>query len=161
VPQAKTAVPPWVLELDQVVTRVSRAASSPRLHELMGRAAKVQLEEQLHLTLAMIGTGQPIRVSDLAALLDVERSTVSRRVTELVALGLVDRAADPDDGRAAALTLTRAGQRALTRIQDAWYHTLADLTAEWDPRQQQEALHSLAALADALEHLLAPRAAPA
>jgi DNA-binding MarR family transcriptional regulator len=158
VPQPKTPVPEWVLHLDEAVTRVSRAARSPRLHEMMGRAARVELGEHLHLTLAMIGAGQPVRVSDLATQLDVERSTVSRRVAELVNLGLVVRAADPGDRRAAALSLTRAGQRSLARIRDAWHRTLADLTAGWDPKQRDDAINSLSALAAALEELLATNA---
>ena len=116
-PKAKAVTPDWVLRLDEAVTRVSRAARSPRLHLLMGEKAKVDLGEHLHLTLAILGAGQPLRVSDLAAQLDVERSTVSRRVTELVRLGLVTRSTDQNDRRAAVLKLTRSGERALARIQ--------------------------------------------
>ena len=71
-PKAKVATPDWVLRLDEAVTRVSRAARSPKLHQLMGAQAKVELGEHLHLTLAMLGAGQPLRVSDLATQLDVE-----------------------------------------------------------------------------------------
>jgi DNA-binding MarR family transcriptional regulator len=145
-----------VLELDEAVTRVSRAARSPRLHLLMGRQAKVELGEHLHLTLAMLGTGQPLRVSDLANLLDVERSTVSRRVTELVDLELVTRSVHPDDRRAAVLTLTKSGERALGRIQAAWHQTLLGLTDEWPVRRRTETTTNLNRLADALEELLAP-----
>lgn len=155
---AEPAVPSWVLELDEAVTRVSRAARSPRLHLLMGQRAKVNLGEHLHLTLAMLGTGQPLRVSDLANLLDVERSTVSRRVTELVELGLVTRSVDPDDRRAAVLKLTKSGERALGRIQAAWHQTLLGLTEEWPVRRRTEMSANLNRLADALEKLLAPEA---
>jgi DNA-binding MarR family transcriptional regulator len=144
-----------VVELDQAVTRVSRAARSPRLHQLMGEQARVGLGEHLHLTLAMLGgAGEPLRVSDLANLLDVERSTVSRRVTELVRLGLVTRDVDPDDRRAAVLQLTRAGQRAIGRIQDAWLRTLLGLTEDWPGRRRSEMLAGLSRLADSLEALL-------
>ncbi len=153
-PRPKTVPPEWVLRLDEAVTRVSRAARSPRLHQLMGEQARVELGEHLHLTLAMLGAGQPMRVSDLAAQLDVERSTVSRRVTELVRLGLVTRAVDPDDRRAAVLELTRPGERALGRIQDAWHHTLLELTASWPAKQRSETTTQLTRLADSLEMLL-------
>ena len=152
---AAAEVPSWVVELDQAVTRVSRAARSPRLHQLMGEQAKVGLGEHLHLTLAMLGSaGEPLRVSDLASLLDVERSTVSRRVTELVSLGLVTRSVDPDDRRAAVLRLTRAGQRAIGRIQHAWLSTLLRLTEDWPARRRTETIGGLHRLADSLEDLL-------
>jgi DNA-binding MarR family transcriptional regulator len=153
--RAKTATPEWVLRLDEAVTRVSRAARSPRLHQLMGEQARVELGEHLHLTLAMLGAGQPMRVSDLAAQLDVERSTVSRRVTELVRLGLVTRTTDPEDRRAAVLELTRPGERALARIQDAWHDTLLDITASWPAKQRTETTAHLTRIADNLEALLA------
>ena len=149
-------VPGWVAELDHAVTRVSRAARSPRLHQLMGEQARVGLGEHLHLTLAMLGgAGEALRVSDLANLLDVERSTVSRRVTELVGLGLVTRHVDPDDRRAAVLQLTKAGQRAIGRIQHAWLATLLGVTEEWPARRRTETIANLNRLADALEALLA------
>ena len=153
--RAKSAIPEWVLQLDEAVTRVSRAARSPRLHLLMGEQARVELGEHLHLTLAMLGAGQPLRVSDLAAQLDVERSTVSRRVTELVRLGLVTRSVDQNDRRAAVLELTRPGERALARIQDAWHQTLLDLTSSWPAKQRSETTAHLRRLADQLEGLLA------
>jgi DNA-binding MarR family transcriptional regulator len=156
VARAKAEVPAWVLEMDQAVTRVSRAARSPRLHQLMGEQARVDLGEHLHLTLAMLGAGQPLRVSDLANLLDVERSTVSRRVSELVSLGLVTRSVDPDDRRAAVLRLTKPGERAVARIQDAWHRTLLGLTREWPARRRSETTANLNRLADALDVLLAP-----
>jgi DNA-binding MarR family transcriptional regulator len=150
-----------VLGLDEALTRVSRAARSPRLHQLMGERARVDLGEHLHLTLAMLGAGQPLRVSDLAAQLDVERSTVSRRVSELVRLGLVTRTTDPEDRRAAVLELTRPGERALARIQDAWHQTLYDLTRAWPAKQRTETAAVLARLADSLELVLMPESAEA
>lgn len=159
--RAKTATPEWVLRLDEAVTRVSRAARSPRLHQLMGEQARVELGEHLHLTLAMLGAGQPLRVSDLASQLDVERSTVSRRVTELVRLGLVTRTTDPDDRRAAVLELTRPGERALSRIQDAWHQTLLEITSSWPAKQRADTTAHLGRIADSLELLLARQDAQA
>jgi DNA-binding MarR family transcriptional regulator len=154
-PSTGRPVPKWVLGLDEAVTRVSRAARSPKLHQLMGERARVELGEHLHLTLAMLGAGQPLRVSDLAVQLDVERSTVSRRVSELVRLGLVTRTTDPVDRRAAVLELTRPGERALARIQEAWHETLLGLTRTWPAKERNELTAQLRRLADSLETLLA------
>jgi len=56
-----------------------------------------------------------LRMQDLAARAVLSRTRVSRIVSELEAQGLVERHADPDDGRAALATITPAGRAALRR----------------------------------------------
>ena len=53
--------------------------------------------------LALLQDEGPLRASDLVIRLGLDKSTVSRQVTSLVELGLVDRAPDPEDGRAQVL----------------------------------------------------------
>jgi DNA-binding MarR family transcriptional regulator len=153
-PRANNASPAWVQDLDQAVTRVSRAARSSRLHQLMGERARVDLGEHLHSTLAILGARQPVRVSELAGELDVERSTVSRRVSELVRQGFVKRRVDQADRRAAKLALTAVGERTLKRIQEAWHQTLVELTRSWRERERSETTSRLTRLADELESLI-------
>lgn len=60
--------------------------------------------------------GEPARgchVKDLAARSSLDPSTVSRAVAAVVRAGLVERTADPYDGRASVLGLTPAGRRSL------------------------------------------------
>ena len=56
-----------------------------------------------------------LRMQDLAARVVLSRTRVSRIVSELEDDGLVERRTDPDDGRAALATITRAGRAALKR----------------------------------------------
>jgi DNA-binding MarR family transcriptional regulator len=67
------------------------------------------------------------------ARLGLDKSTVSRQVSHLVDLGLVDRAADPVDGRAQVLTPSAEGSARLTRIREVrrgrWEADLSD----WPP----------------------------
>ena len=56
------------------------------------------------------------RMSELAAALRVDASTATRVVDRLVTAGLVDRTADPDDGRARKILITREGSALLERI---------------------------------------------
>jgi len=57
---------------------------------------------------------------ELAARSGLDPSTVSRTVATLVALGLIERRADPHDGRATVLALTGAGEMLLAEAQD-WF----------------------------------------
>ncbi|ACU36462.1 winged helix-turn-helix transcriptional regulator [Actinosynnema pretiosum subsp. pretiosum] len=65
----------------------------------------------------------------------LDPSTVSRAVAALVGQGLVERQADPVDGRASILVVTPAGQEALDRAR-RWYEDLMDRAlAGWTPEE--------------------------
>jgi DNA-binding MarR family transcriptional regulator len=51
----------------------------------------------------------PMRLSSLAAALDLDASTVSRQVRHLEDRGLLERTSDPDDGRASQVALSAEG----------------------------------------------------
>jgi DNA-binding MarR family transcriptional regulator len=84
--------------------------------------------------LALLQDTGPLRASDLVARLGLDKSTVSRQVSSLVELGLVERTADPVDGRAQVLTPSAEGSARLARIRDArrarWEADLGDWPAE-------------------------------
>ncbi len=85
---------------------------------------------------------RPQRISAVAELMHVDTSTVSRLVSSLDGLGLLQRVPDPEDGRAQLATLTPAGEALLTRIQttrDAW---LSGMLEDWsDPDLADFAAH--------------------
>lgn len=106
------------------------------------RAISSRLAGQLHPDLdgaafgllALLQDTGPLRASDLVARLGLDKSTVSRQVASLVGLGLVDRSADPDDGRAQVLTPSAEGAARLAQIRTArrerWEADLGDWPAE-------------------------------
>ena len=77
----------------------------------------------------------PRRTGALADCVHADISTVSRQVDLLVRLGLVERRADPDDGRATLLVPTEAGGELYGRIRDGREQLLAGVLAGWDPAE--------------------------
>jgi|1186.fasta_scaffold33844_2 DNA-binding MarR family transcriptional regulator len=53
---------------------------------------------------------EALRVSDLAACVELDTSTVSRQIKQLEDKGIVERTPDPDDGRASLVRLTEQGR---------------------------------------------------
>ncbi|MGZ4506651.1 MAG: MarR family winged helix-turn-helix transcriptional regulator [Blastococcus sp.] len=105
------------------------------------RAISARLAGELHTDLdgaaygllSLLQDAGPLRASDLVVRLGLDKSTVSRQVATLVDLGLVDRTADPADGRAQVLTASAEGSARLERIRDVrrarWESDLADWPA--------------------------------
>lgn len=83
--------------------------------------------------LGMLSRCGPVRSSDLAKELFLDQSTVSRHVAHLEADGLVEKVADPSDGRATQLHLTDLGRK---HIQDFWQKRIDAMRegfGHWDP----------------------------
>jgi len=88
------------------------AELSATLQREMQNDAKLSLSDYevlVHLTDSPEGR---IRVSDLARLLQWERSRVSHHLTRMERRGLVERRECPEDGRGAFIAVTRAGRAA-------------------------------------------------
>ncbi|MFB0835123.1 MarR family winged helix-turn-helix transcriptional regulator [Arthrobacter halodurans] len=87
-----------------------------------------------------------LRLTDLAAEIGVGKPSVSRQVTLLEKLGVVQKVPDPEDGRAQTISLTEAGSRQLASAQAARRDVFTDLLADWP-------VDDLAQLADLLRRL--------
>lgn len=99
-----------------------------------------------YMLLFQLCKGGPQRSSALAASACVDPSTVSRQVSQLVSLGLVERRADPDDGRASLLAATELGQARHQAIHERRDRVFAQLLADWpqdDVRRLGSLLHRL------------------
>jgi DNA-binding MarR family transcriptional regulator len=64
--------------------------------------------------------GRPLSISDLAANVALDRSTMGRNLDVLRRLGLVGFAPDAEDGRSSAVMLTEAGRSAIARALPQW-----------------------------------------
>jgi DNA-binding MarR family transcriptional regulator len=73
----------------------------------------------------------PVRLSALAAWQEVDRSTMTTEVRRLEALGLVERATDPSDGRAVLVAATATGAARHRHTKRTARKLYAQLLADW------------------------------
>ena len=112
--------------------RRSRSASlrlARRVHPEMD-AAGYALISQIE-----IGTGGSagVRASDVAHALGLDKSTVSRGITQLENLGLIERVGDPDDGRARLLRLTTTGAERYEAMRTQRRTEFRAILDRWNP----------------------------
>lgn len=96
-------------------------------------------------TLGILDTDGTMRIGELATASRVTQPTMTKLVAGMVADGLVDRAADPDDSRVGLIAITDAGHDAIA----SWRATLArevgPLFADLD-ESEWNTLHAAATL---------------
>jgi DNA-binding MarR family transcriptional regulator len=88
----------------------------------------------------------PARISDLAELLHLAHSTVSGLIAQMIDSGLVRRDTDPNDRRAAVVTVTEAGREQLSEWRQAHERRIAAALADLPEADQQAIFTALPAL---------------
>ncbi|WP_368498986.1 MarR family winged helix-turn-helix transcriptional regulator [Herbiconiux sp. A18JL235] len=97
--------------------------------------------------LATIVTSAPIRPGDIARLERVAAPTVTRLLADLESRGLVQRSADPGDGRSFFVSPTAEGTEAIRVARDERAHRVLEVFDELS----EEQVASIAAAIGALE----------
>jgi DNA-binding MarR family transcriptional regulator len=123
-----------------VITRTAR-----RLRQEAG----AELSPSQAAALATIERHGPLTPSELASLERVQRPTATRIVARLESEGLVERAADPGDGRSFIVSVTPQGQALLRKLRTRKNAYLARQLRGLDPDE----LAALARAAEILERL--------
>lgn len=129
----QTRTPPLVdASVQHALGVVARRAKDLALHEQLGERVGYPLEGPYFGTLSRLGTSGSVTVSELAELLNLELSTVSRRVRVLEERHLVER--EPGaDRRTSLLRLTAEGQRMFSALEKGWRQMLSEVVADWEP----------------------------
>jgi DNA-binding MarR family transcriptional regulator len=131
----------------------------------LGREIAVQMHPDLdaasYSTLVRIAETEPARASDLAEYFGIHKAVVSRRLHELERLQLVERTADPTDGRARLVRLTCPGAKRMREVQEARTARFRALVQSWPRSDVDELARLLGELNRVLEtaervHPLAP-----
>ncbi len=88
------------------------------------RAVHPDLQTSSYLMLTWLGQHGAQRASAMAEAFGIDKGAISRQVQHLVDLGLVERAPDPDDGRATLVSATPEAERRVAAVRDqrrAWF----------------------------------------
>jgi DNA-binding MarR family transcriptional regulator len=131
-----TGRPPGLIaDVEQELSILLRRARSAqmllarRVHPEMD-AAGYALISQIDLGTASGGAG--VRASDVAQALGLDKSTVSRGLSQLESLGLIERVGDPDDGRARLLRMTTAGAERFNAMRSQRQAEFRAILDRWD-----------------------------
>ncbi|MCX4092225.1 MarR family winged helix-turn-helix transcriptional regulator [Nocardia sp. alder85J] len=93
----------------------------------------------------------PMRSGALADALHSDASTISRQVAGLVKKGLIERRADPDDGRVSVLAVTAAGREKAGRIRELRNAAIGRILDSWNGDDRDQLAHLLRRFVDDFE----------
>jgi DNA-binding MarR family transcriptional regulator len=132
-----------------------RSLKDLQVHAIDAAGVRVELAG-VHVLgrLALLG---PVRLTELAASLNLDPSSVSRQVSSVEKAGLVTREEDPADRRATRLMLTDKGAQVVASVHDKRAQALKKLTPGWTDSELDELTDLIARLNLDLEthrHLL-------
>jgi len=140
-------------EPDSPPERVLAAAVAAALERLMGLFRSLTPPSGLSLTaaatLATLERSGPSRLTSLAVREGVTQPAMTQLIGRLQESGLVDRAADPTDGRVVQVRVTDEGRAMLARRRAVRAERLAEILARLSPDEQAALSATLPAM-DAL-----------
>jgi DNA-binding MarR family transcriptional regulator len=95
------------------------------------RAVHASLQPSAYLLLMHLAEIGPSRSSMVADVFEIDKGAISRQVQHLVDLGLVERQADPDDGRATLLSVTEGARARLADVAQSRRSLLDERLGGW------------------------------
>jgi DNA-binding MarR family transcriptional regulator len=111
-------------------------------------AAARDVEWSAHVLLKCLDNEGSMRAGALADCVHSDPSTVSRQVAALVKDGLLERRADPEDGRASLLVLTPKARAVLADHDQIRLDYFADMLVGWSPHDLRRFAEMLGRFAD-------------
>ncbi|MCU0757679.1 MAG: MarR family transcriptional regulator [Steroidobacteraceae bacterium] len=139
-PAADTAADAGLRGADAVVQHLGSVISWARLRsfDLIQRRAGVDVDRSGIIILTTLERLGPMRMSDLAAEIGLDRSTISRQVAAVVRNGYVQKLDDSSDARASQLQLTARGNAARRKLAEAWNTIVRELVHDWSADEQAQ-----------------------
>ena len=107
-----------------------------------------KLDPACYPLLMVLARDDSVRMSELAAALDLEKSTVTRQVDAVVRLGLAERGLDPDDARARTVRMTDEGRQRFDAVVQSAVDDWRLRLSQWNPDDIRTLSHLLRRLND-------------
>lgn len=92
-----------------------------------------------------------VRGGDLAERFGLDKSTVSRQIAQMEALGLLQRVPDPHDGRARLVRITEVGRARVRRLRERRGRWLSSTMRDWPEEDVAQLVGLLSRLNASLE----------
>lgn len=146
-PPKPPGLPDYAAEISESMTAVMRAHSSLKARLSVGADADLAV---VILLLKLTREG-PRRAGELAEAMCADPSTVSRQVASLVRAGLIERQADPGDGRACLLVPTEAGRARVREFIEKRSRAIEPVIADWSADDRQAFVRLLRSYSEGLE----------
>jgi DNA-binding MarR family transcriptional regulator len=143
------STPPEVVAVADNLVRLTRAFN--RIKSQFLAVAKQDVDWAAHLLIAALAGNGPMRAGALADAVHSDPSTVSRQIAPLVKDGLVERRADPVDGRASVLAATERGLAAYREHQQVRYTRYERILESWSTEDRRQFGNYLARFTTDLE----------
>jgi len=126
--------------VEAVVRHLGSVTNWARLRsfDLIHRRAGVDVDRSGIIILATLDRLGSMRMSDLAAEIGLDRSTISRQVAAEVRSGYVQKVGDAADARASQLQLTARGNAARRKLAEAWRQIVTELVEDWSADEQAQ-----------------------
>lgn len=126
--------------VEAVVRHLGSVTNWARLRsfDLIHRRAGVDVDRSGIIILATLDRLGSMRMSDLAAEIGLDRSTISRQVAAVVRSGYVQKVGDAADARASQLQLTARGNAARRKLAEAWRQIVTELVEDWSADEQAQ-----------------------
>jgi DNA-binding MarR family transcriptional regulator len=128
----------------------------PQRDSALLQEAGVSLDRALFPLLIVIERKGPIGVVELADLVGRDYTTVSRQITKLEGLGLIDRRLSKTDNRVRETVITAKGKKMTSAIDAARERMATVLFAKWSKRDLQDLARLMRRFADDLQSLPMP-----
>jgi DNA-binding MarR family transcriptional regulator len=122
-----------------------------RLIAVRARMVHPDLSPVAYSMLMALNDSGPRRASDLVDLFSIDKGAVSRQVSALLELGLIERSPDPEDRRAAILAITEEGSNRLTRIAESRRREVIERLSGWSDEELKDFVSAMARYNNELE----------
>ena len=136
----------WADDLHRKLIAISDLTNRFDVDAKLLAGSGVKLDRALFPLLSRIGLHPPMSTVELANLVGRDHSTVSRQISKLEELGLINRLPSKEDQRVRLLAPSRKGRSLLTRVDDVRRCWMEDHFRDWSVKDRDQLLKLMSRL---------------